>query len=151
MPRKHTYTLSGTWTDNPEGVGHIHLAHVDMEVGLSPRKTLASVSTSPEELLLGAAASCYLITLAKLLHNRGIPYTKLELTSEGLLENDGGLRLDCIHHRPTIHFQQPVAEDAILALANHAEHACMVSSALRGNVIVTVEAKVRVHGIGSQI
>jgi peroxiredoxin-like protein len=103
------------------------------------------IGTNPEELLLSAAYGCYLITLAILLTNRKIPFTRIELESEGFVINDKGLQYDRIEHRPTIYVDQPVDEEYIVALAKHAEHACMVSSALRGNVVVNVEPRVLVQ------
>ncbi|MCL6594458.1 MAG: OsmC family protein, partial [Alicyclobacillus sp.] len=103
------------------------------------------VGTNPEALLLAAANGCYLITLSKLLHNRGIPFLRIEVTSEGRVEHDGGLRFDEIVHRPTVVVEHADDEARILVLAEHAEHACMVSSALRGNVKVRVEPQVRVQ------
>lgn len=102
-------------------------------------------STSPEELLLSAAAGCYLITLKTLLENRQIPVVSIELTSEALIHNDGGLRFDSIVHRPTLICEQLVDEAKLRKLAAHAEHACMVSCALRGNVAMSVEPTILIR------
>ncbi|MCL6452293.1 MAG: OsmC family protein [Alicyclobacillus sp.] len=98
--------------------------------------------TSPEELLTAAAASCYLLTLRTLFEHRSLPVQRIELTTEARVEVDGGLRMDAIVHRPVIVLEEPADEARVRLLAAHAEHACMVSSALRGNVVVTVEPTV---------
>jgi peroxiredoxin-like protein len=103
------------------------------------------VGTNPEELLLGAAAGCYLMTLCTLLTNRGISYSKIELHSEGYVEDDHGLRFDRIEHHPTIVVDAGTDEAMVKRLALHAEHACMVASALRGNVVVQVVPTIQVQ------
>lgn len=103
------------------------------------------VGTNPEELLLGAAAGCYLITLCTLLTNRGVRYTHIDLQSRGFVEDDHGLRFDRIEHHPVIVVDTDASEEKVRQLALHAEHACMVSSALRGNVVVSVVPEVRVQ------
>ena len=102
-------------------------------------------STSPEELLLSAAAGCYLITLKTLLVNREVAFTSIELNSEGHVINDGGLRFDSIVHRPAILLEHPADEAELRVLAAHAEHTCMVSCAIRGNVAVSVEPTILVQ------
>ncbi len=119
-----------------------------MAMDCRPKSVYPTISTArvsaqnPEELLLGAASGCYVITLAIILSNRKVPYTRLELESEGFVVDDGGLRFDRIEHRPTIYVDQPVDHEKISLYAEQAEHACMVSSALRGNVQVTVHPQV---------
>lgn len=99
-------------------------------------------STTPEELLLAASAACYLLTLRAILTNRGIPVQQIELFSEARVETIGGLRFDAIEHHPKIILEEAYDENQIEILAAHAEHACMVSSALRGNVKVSVHSTV---------
>ncbi len=102
-------------------------------------------ATSPEEMLLSAAASCYLITLRTLLKNRNIAVSSIEVHSEARVINDGGLRFDAIVHRPTMVLEHLEDEIRLRRLAAHAEHACMVSCALRGNVTVSVEPTILVR------
>ncbi|QSO54409.1 OsmC family protein [Alicyclobacillus curvatus] len=102
-------------------------------------------ATSPEEMLLSAAASCYLLTLRTLLSNRNISVASIELHTEARVINDGGLRFDSIVHRPTMVLERLEDEVRLRRLAAHAEHACMVSCALRGNVTVSVEPTILVQ------
>lgn len=138
MPNIHTYTITGHWSGTGTSVGQLNFSNAQGELSVPENLGGPGVGTSPEEMLLASAAGCYLITLATLLRNRDISYAKIQLESEGFVEDEVGLRYDRIDHRPTIYFEGVVDEDEIVRLANHAEHACMVSSALRGNVAVTV-------------
>jgi peroxiredoxin-like protein len=137
-----TYTVVGQWTGNRGGTGELALNQHTVQFSVPGELGGAGVGTNPEQLLLSAAASCYLITLAILLTNRNIPYQRIELETEGLVENDSGLRLDRIEHRPVVFIEQGQDEASILTLAEHAELTCMVSCALRGNVKIKVRPRV---------
>ena len=137
----HQCTLNGQWSGTSDNVGELQLANLTIDVSAARNFDKPGTGTSPEELLLAAAASCYLITFVTLLSNRHIPYKKIQLQSIGFVEQDSGLRFDRIEHHPTVYVEQGVPEDTVVLLANHAEHACMVSSALRGNVDVVVHPK----------
>ena len=59
--------------------------------------------TNPDEMLLGAAATCYIITLAAMLERALIPVAELTLDSEGIVEVMRGIiTYRTIIHRPTI-------------------------------------------------
>ncbi len=145
MSERHHYPLNGTWSGARKGTGTIYVSHTSIDISVPASHGGVDVGTNPEELLLAAAASCYMITLSILLRNRDIPFVRIDLESEGVVENDGGLRYDRIIHRPTIVLEQAVDETLLYQLAQHAEHTCMVSSALRGNVAVSVEPKIVVN------
>jgi peroxiredoxin-like protein len=142
MSEVHTYKVRSAWSGNRQGTGTINGDGLSSKFSVPNNLDGPGVGTNPEELLLGAASGCYVITLAIILSNRKVPYTRLELESEGFVVDDGGLRFDRIEHRPTIYVDQPVDHEKISLYAEQAEHACMVSSALRGNVQVTVHPQV---------
>ena len=137
-----TYEAKGTWTKNGHQVSQISTKNLSANVSSGKTSEESSADTNPEELLLCAAASCYIITLSMLLENRDIPLVQIDLTSEAIVENDRGLRLDKIIHYPHIIVDDSTDINKIIKLAHHAEHTCMVSSALRGNVEVVVSPRV---------
>jgi peroxiredoxin-like protein len=145
MSSVHTYKVHGEWTGDRQGVGIIEGTGLSTKFSVPSNLGGPGIGTNPEELLLSAAYGCYLITLTILLTNRNVPFTRIELESEGFVINDKGLQFDRIEHRPTIYVDQPVDEEYVVTLAQHAEHACMVSTALRGNVAVSVEPRVLVQ------
>jgi peroxiredoxin-like protein len=145
MSKVHTFTISGTWSADNLNVGSIHTPAMQVQFSIPSDLGGPGVGTNPEEMLLGAASGCYLITLGAILQKRKVSYTKIELTSEAFIEVDGGLRIDRLEHRPTIYLDEAVEEGRVETLAEHAEHACMVSSALRGNVKVTVVPRVLIQ------
>ncbi|GMA49602.1 hypothetical protein GCM10025857_09590 [Alicyclobacillus contaminans] len=145
MTQLHTYTVRGEWSGDRHGTGHVSGERLSSALSVPTNLGGPGVGTNPEELLLSAANGCYLITLAILLTNRKVPYTRLELESEGFVVNDRGLRYDRIEHRPTIHVAPGTDVEQVEVYAEQAEHACMISSAIRGNVRVTVVPRVVVE------
>jgi peroxiredoxin-like protein len=139
------YTVDGRWSGGRLGRGKLTGDSLSTELSIPVNLGGPGIGTNPEELLLGAAAGCYLITLATLFANREVPVVRIDLESRGFVERDRGLRFDRIEHHPTIVVDSPVDEQYLVALAEHAEHACMVSSALRGNVRVDVFPRVQVQ------
>jgi peroxiredoxin-like protein len=139
------YTVDCTWSGGRLGRGRLTGESLSTELSVPVNLGGPGIGTCPEELLLGAAAGCYLITLSTLLANRHVPVVRIDLESRGFVEDDRGLRFDRIEHHPTIILESPVDEHYIITLAEHAEHACMVSSALRGNVQVKVYPSVEIQ------
>lgn len=141
MTVDRSFTTTAVWTNDApdDGVLETNSLHVPH---LATLFRPSSDATTPEELLLAAASSCYLITLRTLFENRGVGLTQIELLSEAVVETDHGLRFDSIVHRPTIVLQSgglgSYTPEDLRRLVAHAEHACMVSSALRGNVDIVV-------------
>jgi len=147
MSAIHTYRMSGHWSGDKNGTGTAEGRGLKTVLSVSSHLGGPGIGTSPEELLLAAAYGCYLLTLSTLLTNHNVPYARIELESEGYVEDDHGLRFDRIEHRPTIYLKDSVNEQEAALLAEHAEHACMVSSAIRGNVLVTVTPQLRVEAL----
>lgn len=151
MTTQQSYTLTSKWTGNRESVGQFFSKSFTTEFSVPTELGGPGVGTNPEELLLAAASGCYIITLAALLTNRKVPFTSIELTSEIIVENDKGLRVESITHRPVITIDYAHADATgsidvklIEGFALHAEHACMISSALRGNVLFSVEPMIQI-------
>lgn len=141
----HIFTVKGTWEGNRLGLGKIK--GNDWESVVSTPKQLDGPGTgaNPDELLIAAAANCYLIALASILSNRKIEYIKLEITSEGLITQKGNhLHFEKIVHKPIVYVENLEAEKSIKQLAERAEKACFISQTLRGNVEVSVEPSVRI-------
>lgn len=97
------------------------------------------IGTNPDEMLLGAAATCYLITLAAMLERSQID-AKLDLKSEGLVDvTNGVFTYKAIHHYVDIDLKNKDDERArriAERYAYKAEETCMISKALKGNVEV---------------
>lgn len=113
----------------------------DLPVTWASRVEQPDGKTSPEELLAAAQAECYAMVLAHLLGQQGKTVEHLEVTAVCTVEQqDGGLKittmkLDAKGRVPGLH------QAAFSRIAQEGEKSCPVSNALRGNVQISVHAK----------
>jgi len=99
---------------------------------------------SPEDLLVGAAASCYTVTLVAVAERRGVPIRGLTVEGSGLItqRDDGRLGFTLIELLVELD-TEPGHEEAAERAAQAAEKGCFVSMAL--DVPLRVHVQVRVH------
>ncbi|MBN6189062.1 SACOL1771 family peroxiredoxin [Aneurinibacillus sp. BA2021] len=146
---EHHFHLRAVWHGGLQGEGQISVGNLQSEVSVPLVMNGPGVGTNPDEMLVGAAATCYLITLASVLENRKLAVSELTLESEGIVVMEGHKpRFHQIIHRPAIVLEQGASEEQLrdaAALAERAEKACMISKALRGNVEVNVEPNITVR------
>jgi peroxiredoxin-like protein len=99
-------------------------------------------------MLLGAAATCYIITLAAMLERSHLEKEQLSMESEGIVDVTRGVfTYKKIIHRPEIVLKANATEKEIqLAnkLAEKAEGSCMISRAIQGNVEMELHVTIKV-------
>lgn len=103
--------------------------------------------TNPDELLVSAAGSCFTISLAATLERAHFDIQELQLTSIGTAEfNENRFTMKQISHDIQItvedHATKDKLERRIKRLLEIADHHCMVSNSLRGNVRMESRAKI---------
>jgi peroxiredoxin-like protein len=139
---EHHFTLAGQWSGGLQGEGKIACANLESTVSVPKEMTGPGKGTNPEELLLAAAATCYLITLGAILERRQIPVDKLTLNSQATVTQEGpSLKFTRIVHSPTLTLKVEATEahrEAALEATTRAEKACLISNSLRGKVEISV-------------
>lgn len=138
---EHLFTLQVEWNGGRNGTGNLAARDLKTEVSIPMEMNGPSVGTNPDEMLLGAATTCYIITLAMLLEKFNIEVHTLNVSSEATVDVTNGVyTFKRIVHRPSIvtslldeRLQQKVEQ-----LAIRAEETCMISKALKGNVEIHV-------------
>jgi peroxiredoxin-like protein len=96
---------------------------------------------SPEHLLLGSVASCYLFTLRAVAASSQVDFVDLDLTVEGTVDRaDGAMRFSEIVLRPSVRLAGGADVARALRILDKAERACLVSASLA--TPVHVEAKI---------
>jgi peroxiredoxin-like protein len=97
-------------------------------------------------MLLGAAATCYIITLAAIMERSNLLKEQLTMKSVGVVDvTNGVITYKKIIHSPSLVLLKNATEqDQILALklTDKAESTCMISRALKGNVAIEVHADI---------
>ncbi|EKN71542.1 OsmC family protein [Neobacillus bataviensis LMG 21833] len=145
---EHVFHLKANWPGLRNDVGEIEAGNLKTKVSIPPEMDGPGVGTNPDEMLLGAAATCYIITLAAIMERSGLEKADLTMDSEGIVDvTKGVITYKKIIHRPHIVLKPGASEkDVELAgrLVKKAEASCMISRAVKGNVEIELMATVEV-------
>lgn len=143
---KHHFHLTADWPGNRNDVGQIETGELKTKISIPDAMDGPGVGTNPDEMLLGAAATCYIITLAAMLERSHIAKVSLTMESEGIVDvTNGVFTYDAIIHRPKLLLPSDLSDrdlEKAQRLAEKAEGSCMITRALAGNVKVSLEAVV---------
>ena len=143
---KHHFHLTADWPGNRKDLGQIETGELKTKISIPDAMDGPGVGTNPDEMLLGAAATCYIITLAAMLERSHIPKVSLTMESEGIVDvTNGVFTYDAIIHRPKLLLPADLSDrdvEKAQRLAEKAEGSCMITRALAGNVKVSLEAVV---------
>lgn len=141
------FHLSAEWPGGRNSSGFIDAGNLKTEISIPREMDGPGVGTNPDEMLLGAAATCYVITLAAMIERAEIPLQEMSLQSEGIVDvTNGVFTYKKIIHRPEVQLTQEATEKdgkLLRRLVERAEDNCMISRAIKGNVEVEVEAEIQ--------
>ncbi|MFD1064580.1 OsmC family protein [Oceanobacillus locisalsi] len=145
----HHFHLKGEWQGGRNSEGYIDAGNLQTQISIPPEMDGPGIGTNPDEMLLGAAATCYIISLAAMLERSEIPVAAMGITSEGMVDvTEGIFTYEKIIHRPNITLNKEVNEKQMRLTSKYiekAEKACMISRALEGNVQIEVIPVVQVE------
>jgi lipoyl-dependent peroxiredoxin len=132
--------------DLPTGVGRVTTRTsevlVSMPITWASRVEDAQGRTSPEELLAAAHAACYAMSLANVLSQAGTRPEQLEVDATcGLERGEQGIRIATMRLSVAAKYAG-AKQETLQEAARTAEERCPVSRALRGNVDISVDARV---------
>jgi peroxiredoxin-like protein len=145
---EHHFHLKANWPGLRNDIGTIEAGNLVTKISIPPEMDGPGVGTNPDEMLLGAAATCYIITLAAMLERSHLEKEQLSMESEGIVDVTRGVfTYKKIIHRPEILLKANATEKEIqLAnkLAEKAEGSCMISRAIQGNVEMELHVTLKV-------
>ena len=134
-----------TWTgDLKSGAGEIHEvpsgAFGPLQVSWASRTEEPGGKTSPEELLAAAHAACYSMRFSSLLAKAGSPPEQLSTSATVTFVVGQGITKSAL---TVVGKVSGLDESAFKALAEEAKDTCPVSSALKNNVELTLDARLQ--------
>ncbi|MFD1885760.1 OsmC family protein [Paenibacillus wenxiniae] len=134
----HEFILDANWKGGRNSEGTISSGNLNTVISIPEPMGGPGTGTNPDEMLLGAAATCYIITLAAMLERSELAVEQLTMRSEGYVDVTNNIfTYKEIIHRPHIVLAATATtaqlEKANL-LAHKAEQSCMISRAVAGNV-----------------
>jgi len=144
---EHYFHLKADWPGGRNSDGYIDAGNLKTEISIPKEMDGPGIGTNPDEMLLGAAATCYIITLAAMIERAKLPLVEMAMESEGIVDvTKGVFTYKQITHRPTVTLKSTATENdhkKLAKLVYKAEESCMISRALKGNVDIEVEAILR--------
>lgn len=144
---EHLFELKANWPGGRNSEGYIEAGNLKTKVSIPPEMNGPGVGTNPDEMLLGAAATCYLITLAAMIERSDLPLKEMSLMSDGIVDvTNGVITYKKIIHKPFVSLMDQATSDdysKLEKLINKAEKSCMISRALKGNVEIELEPHIK--------
>jgi peroxiredoxin-like protein len=145
---EHFFHLTANWPGLRNDIGSIDAGNLKTEVSIPPEMDGPGIGTNPDEMLLGAAATCYIITLAAMMERSNLEKESLTMESVGVVDvTNGVITYKKIIHKPHIVLKADATEkdeSLALRLAEKAETSCMISRAIQGNVEVKLETIIEI-------
>lgn len=142
-----TFSVSAEWTGDSNSVGSLQSSGgLHCQFAVPTDFGGPGGCPSPEEMLLAALASCYVITIAYMAELKKLPLKKQAIQVQGLVERDPQTRrLRFTRFEIDLRFTvAPDAPDAqienILKLARDAKTFCLVSNSLSDQIQFEVHA-----------
>ncbi|MFC4402811.1 OsmC family protein [Gracilibacillus xinjiangensis] len=139
----HTFELKASWQGGRNEVGRIEAGNLKTEISIPPEMDGPGIGTNPDEMLLGAAATCYLITVAAMIERARLPLAHISLQSKGEVDVTNGIYTYLkIIHQPLVRLKHDATEkdmQQLKKIVHAAESSCMISRAIKGNVAIELE------------
>lgn len=152
MVVEHVFHLEATWKGGRNSEGEIDAGSLRSVISIPTEMGGPGTGTNPDEMLLGAASTCYIITLAAMMERAGLLVQSLALSSEGIVDVTNNIfTYRRITHRPRIVLAAGSSHEHLVQaerLADKAEQSCMISRALAGNVELSTQAVVVLDDAG---
>ncbi len=140
---EHHFHLKADWPGGRNSDGYIEAGNLKTKISIPPEMDGPGIGTNPDEMLLGAAATCYIITLAAMIERAELPLDKMGLESEGIVDvTNGVFTYKKIIHRPAVSLKSGATDKehrTLRKLIEKTEKSCMISRAIKGNVEVILE------------
>ncbi|WP_404456022.1 OsmC family protein [Virgibacillus necropolis] len=144
---EHLFELKANWPGGRNSEGYIEAGNLKTKISIPPEMDGPGVGTNPDEMLLGAAATCYLITLAAMIERADLPLNEMSLESDGIVDvTNGVFTYKKIIHKPSVSLTASATEadySKVEKLVTKAEKSCMISRALQGNVEMELQPTIK--------
>ena len=141
---KHQFEVGLDWENGRNGTGKLQARQLQTGVSIPREMNGPNIGTNPDEMLIGAASTCFTISFATLLENAKILPSKLQVRSVGTVDVTGHVyTFERIVHHVDVAFDGDFQRARVERFAKKAEETCMISKALKGNIEIIVDLNIR--------
>ena len=81
---EHYFHLKADWPGLRNDIGTIDAGNLKTKISIPPEMDGPGIGTNPDEMLLGAAATCYIITLAAMMERSKMEKVALTMSQSAL-------------------------------------------------------------------
>lgn len=145
--KAHDFKVQTSWQGGRDTVGKVQGDVLHESISIPAGLGGQGVGTNPDEMLVSAASSCYIISLAAVLEHAHYEDVEIAQTSIGTAVLDQGkFKMKSITHYPTITIHEDDAtrlNRQLSKLLKLADQNCMISNSVRGNVEIDIEPTIR--------
>ncbi len=147
---KHTFTGHAQFTGGYEAAGQLTTSNMDTKISIPRAMGGSEIGTNPDELLLGAATTCFIITLSVMFKRNELSLEDLTVQSKAIVDvTNGVFTYEAIHYDVTIKTKEQQDKHALMTRFVHkSEENCMITRALSGNVAVSID-KITINTVDS--
>ncbi len=85
------FHLKAEWPGGRNSEGYISAGNLQTKISIPPEMDGPGIGTNPDEMLLGAAATCYIISLGAMFERAELPIAGMSMTSEGIVDVTDGI------------------------------------------------------------
>ncbi|ULG71329.1 OsmC family protein [Macrococcus brunensis] len=137
---KHYFEGTAHFSGGYESHGTLETRNMKTAISIPASMGGVEIGTNPDEMLLGAATTCFIISLSVLFERNRIPLTDLKVESKATVNKSNGvLTYESIDYIVTILTDAPDSKQSLLRrFVRKAEESCMITRALKGNVDVNI-------------
>lgn len=143
---KHDFRVQTQWQGGREEVGIVSGDVISEQISIPSQLGGNGTGTNPDEMLVSAASSCYIISLAATLERAKFTNIQLTIDSVGtaIFEN-GKFKMQKITHYPKIDINNDEKESLskrLPKLLSIADKNCMISNSIRNNVDIDIQPSI---------
>ncbi|PTJ77419.1 peroxiredoxin [Staphylococcus simulans] len=141
---EHDFIVTTQWSGGRDETGTVKGDVLNESISIPSSLGGVGEGTNPDEMLIAAASSCYIISLAATLERAHFTDISINQSSVGTASlNNGKFKMEKITHHPKITVdvhQKEVLEKRLDKLLKIADNNCMISNSIRGNVEIEIDA-----------
>ncbi|MHD0397453.1 SACOL1771 family peroxiredoxin [Staphylococcus simulans] len=143
---EHDFIVTTQWSGGREETGTVKGDVLNENISIPSSLGGVGNGTNPDEMLIAAASSCYIISLAATLERAHFTNISINQSSVGTASLiNGKFKMEKITHHPKITVavdQKEALEKRLDKLLKIADNNCMISNSIRGNVAIEIDANI---------
>ena len=143
MESSYRYKAHAHWTLHKRGILEAENIPRTVNFAAPPEFGGEPGLWTPEHLLLGAVATCYVATFRAIAERSKLQASGLEVFVEGVITKEqGGFRFTEIVIRPAITLEREQDRERAQRLAEKAEQACLISRSLSAKITANYKVEI---------